>query len=145
MKPRTLFSKKIPVAIAAAAGLFFGLTMAPVKAAQNPAASSATDAAISKHAFSHRLVLHGIRFDSRTGRFGEGSKAVLDDAAEFLKSNPDTIVFVGVNPAGKSNAARGLSPAEARTIASYMKERGVPDGSVTLCESAGSFRVAQGR
>jgi outer membrane protein OmpA-like peptidoglycan-associated protein len=145
MKTCTLAKKTIPVA-AAAAGLFLGLTMAPVSAAQNPAASSATGTTISQHAFSRRLVLHGVNFDSKTGHLDEGSKAVLDDAAEFLKSNPDTIVFVGEkSPAESNNASCGLSSAEARTIASYMKQRGVPEGNVTLCQDAGSFRVAAER
>jgi outer membrane protein OmpA-like peptidoglycan-associated protein len=145
MKTRTLIKKTIPVAAAAAAGLFFSLTMAPVNAAQNPAASAGSGATISKPAFSKRLVLHGISFDSKTGRLADGSKAVLDDAAEFLKSNPDTIVFVGEKSPAESTASCGLSRAEARTIASYMKQRGVPDGNLTLCQGADSFRVAAER
>ena len=42
-----------------------------------------------------RLVLHGVRLQGTGDKLDEGSKAVLDYAARFIKENPRAIVYLG--------------------------------------------------
>lgn len=119
--------RKIPIALLGAASLCFGLVMTPTHALVNHPRQPADTASFSRPA---HLVLHGIRFDRASGQLGAGSAAELDDAAEILKSNPHTLVFVGSND---TSAACGISPAEAKTIANYMEMRGVPPDHISLC------------
>ena len=124
-----VLNRKMPIALLGAAALCFGLAMSPASASFNQQAPSSAEngAKVPEH-----LVLHGIRFDGKSGQLGVGSKAELDDAAEIVKSNPRTRIFVGSND---SSSACGLSTPEAKKIASYMKTRGVPADHISLCHA----------
>jgi hypothetical protein len=44
-----------------------------------------------------RLVLQGVRLQGTGDRLDEGSKAVLDYAARFIKKNPRATVYLGTS------------------------------------------------
>ena len=44
-----------------------------------------------------RLVVHGVRLQGTGDNVDEGSKAVLDNAARFIKENPRATVYLGSN------------------------------------------------
>jgi outer membrane protein OmpA-like peptidoglycan-associated protein len=130
MKMRAL-KRKIPIALLGAASLCFGLVMTSTHASVNQPRQPADTADTASFNGPAHLVLHGIRFDRASDQLGAGSRAELDDAAEILKSDPNTLVFVGSND---SSAACGISPAEAKTIANYMETRGVPPDRIRVCQ-----------
>ena len=54
-------------------------------------------AGIGSPARATRLVLHGVRLQGTGDKLDEGSKAVLDYAARFIKENPRATVYLGSN------------------------------------------------
>jgi hypothetical protein len=54
-------------------------------------------AAIGSPARATRLVLHGVRLQGAGDNIDEGSKAVLDYAARFIKKNPRATVYLGTS------------------------------------------------
>jgi hypothetical protein len=94
-----------------------------------------TPSSSSDHMLRGHLVLHGVRFDFTTGQLDEGSKALLDYAAEFLRGNPKVIVTVVQNREDDPNNACGLSHVQAQIIASYIEKRGVPAARLRLCQA----------
>jgi|HubBroStandDraft_6_1064221.scaffolds.fasta_scaffold754181_1 hypothetical protein len=54
-------------------------------------------AAIGSPARATRLVVHGVRLQGTGDNVDEGSKAVLDNAARFIKENPRATVYLGSN------------------------------------------------
>lgn len=95
------------------------------------------------HKMPSHLIIHGIRFDSKTGGLDAGSKALLDSAVDLLKSDPNIVVSVSQHSAEAPNGDRGLSPAQAKTVASYIRSLGIP--AVHLDSTQASRSPAGGR
>ncbi len=131
MNDRIKFRRKFFAALSAAAGLIFA---AVVTWAAFPAAPPAPNFADSHQNSSH-LVLHGVNFSSTTGKLDDGSKAVLDEAADVLKQDPDATVSVDQDRAADPKGACGLTPAQTREIARYIEARGIPATRLMLCQA----------
>jgi hypothetical protein len=81
------------------------------------------------------LVLHGMRFKDKNGALDQGSKELLDYAAELLKTNPDMMVSISEHREDHSSGACGLSPVQSQAIASYIEQRGIASNRLNLCQT----------
>jgi hypothetical protein len=72
-------------------------------------------AAIGSPARATRLVVHGVRLQGTGDNVDEGSKAVLDNAARFIKENPRATVYLGSNSANPE-----LTYRQERAAAAYL-------------------------
>lgn len=78
-----------------------------------------------------KVEIHGVQF-LRDGSIRPNSKAVLDSAVEFLKSKPNTKVYVDVHcdRTGGQRLNQRLSDEHAAAIASYFEKQGVPANDI---------------
>jgi hypothetical protein len=102
-----LLRGKVLLPVAAGACLVFATFVASDVASLAEEGSSPLDMphSISNHKLPGHMVLHGVRFDPTTGKLDEGSRALLDDAAELLKRNPEVVVTVVQNGEDDPNSA----------------------------------------
>jgi outer membrane protein OmpA-like peptidoglycan-associated protein len=148
MKGHGLFRRKALMALGVGVCLIFAAIVTWVCASLTSRESSPAHAAANvSHKLPSRLVLHSVRFDSKTGQLDEGSKAVLDDAAELFKAKPDVfvIVIVAEHSNEDPNGAYGLSATQVQTVASYIERRGIPIGRLMLCQTTRSRCTAEQR
>ncbi|MEW6440951.1 MAG: OmpA family protein [bacterium] len=78
-------------------------------------------------------VLEGINFEFDKATILPDSYPVLDDAALFLKSNPNTVVEIGGHTDSKGKAAynQKLSERRAEAVRQYLISKGVPASQMT--------------
>lgn len=137
MKDQATFARKVLVALGAGIFLIFGAVITRAALPFAPSGSSPAQTTASAGHPSH-VVLHGVRFDSKTGQLDDGSKAVLDYAAELLKADPDAMVSVDQRYEEDPNGACGLTPAQTQAVASHIEERGIPAARLMLCQATPS-------
>lgn len=132
MYERAKFRRKLFIAVGAALCLIFGAVI--TWAAFPSSGSSPAQNFANTHKTSSHLVLHGVGFDN-SGKLDDGSRAVLDEAAELLKEDPDATVSVDQRRAADPNASCGLTPAQTQAVARYIEGRGVPAARLVLCQA----------
>jgi hypothetical protein len=131
------------MAVGAAASLVLATFVASALASLAEKGSLPPDKTFSStnHKPPDHLVLHGLRFGLTTGQLDEGSKAVLDYAAELLKEDPEMIVTVVQNPDDGSSSTCGLSEAQGQIIAAYIRSHGVPAPRLRLCSATPTGQI----
>jgi outer membrane protein OmpA-like peptidoglycan-associated protein len=75
-----------------------------------------------------KIVLRGVLFDFNKAKIRPGDAAVLDEAAEILKSHPSVVVNVNgyCDAIGSETYNLKLSQRRAEAVARYLEQHGVP-------------------
>ena len=75
-----------------------------------------------------KIVLRGVHFDLNQAKIRPGDAAVLDEAAEILKSHPSVVVNVNgyCDAIGSEAYNLKLSQRRAEAVAHYLEQHGVP-------------------
>jgi len=76
-----------------------------------------------------KLVLRGVHFDFNKANIRPGDAAILDEAAEILKSHPDVTIYVDgyCDAIGSEEYNLKLSQRRADAVGRYLEEQGIPE------------------
>jgi outer membrane protein OmpA-like peptidoglycan-associated protein len=77
-----------------------------------------------------KIVLRGVHFDFNKAKIRPGDAAILDEAADILKSHPSLTVDVNgyCDAIGSEKYNLKLSQRRADAVAKYLEQHGVPEG-----------------
>jgi outer membrane protein OmpA-like peptidoglycan-associated protein len=94
-----------------------------------------------------RVVLHGVRFRARSDKIDKSSVPVLDYAAQIIKRNPESLIYVKVrSDRGTSQEYTGrnseLTNRRTQAVASYFEQRGVSANRLILLGSGSASRTS---
>jgi outer membrane protein OmpA-like peptidoglycan-associated protein len=76
-----------------------------------------------------KLVLRGVHFDFNKSKIRPGDAAILDEAAQILKSHPDVNVYDDgyCDAIGSEEYNLKLSQRRADAVARYLEDQGIPE------------------
>jgi OmpA family protein len=76
-----------------------------------------------------KLVLRGVHFDFNKAKIRPGDAAILDEAADILKSHPDVNIYVDgyCDAIGSEEYNLKLSQRRADAVARYLEDKGIPE------------------
>jgi outer membrane protein OmpA-like peptidoglycan-associated protein len=85
-------------------------------------------------ATAERIVVHGVRFRTRSDKIEKCSVPLLDYAVQIIKQNPESLIYIkvrSVQDTSQENTGRNSKLANRRTraVASYFEQRGISLGS----------------
>src|SRR5207245_2916560 len=91
-------------------------------------------------ATAERIVLHGVRFRARSDEIDKRSMPVLDYAAQIIKQNPESLIYVTVRSVRDTSQEytgrkSTLINRRARAVASYFERRGISADRLVLLGS----------
>jgi outer membrane protein OmpA-like peptidoglycan-associated protein len=92
-------------------------------------------------ATAERIVLHGVRFRAQSDKIDKRSMPLLDYAAQIIKRNPESFIYVKVRSAQDTSqeyAGRNSTLINRRTraVASYFEQKGISANRLILLGSA---------
>ena len=79
-----------------------------------------------------KLVLRGVHFDFNKSNIRPGDAAILDEAAETLRANPNVTVYVDgyCDAIGSEEYNLKLSQRRSDAVASYLESHGIPESQL---------------
>jgi len=129
--------RKARVALVAGAYLLFvegaGLVQAQTRgiAESPPQGSGAPNVTIAA-----RIVLHGVRFQTRSDKIDKRSLPILDYGAQILKRSPEPLVYVEVRFRDRRqehiDGSSTLTNRRARAVVDYLEQRGISASRLVL-------------
>jgi outer membrane protein OmpA-like peptidoglycan-associated protein len=136
----SILRKASVVLVAGIYGLF--VETAPLVQAQARviAQSSIVRSGTPNVATAERIVLHGVRFRARSDKIDKHSIPILDYAAQLIKQNPESFIYVKVRSAqdtrqdytGRNST---LINRRTRAVASYFEHKGISANRLILLSS----------
>ena len=143
--------RKASVALVAGAYALFFEAASVVQAQTRVIAGSPTVGSGTPHvATAERIVLHGIRFRTRSDKIDKCSLPVLDYAVQIIKQNPESVIYIKVRSAldisqKYTDRNFNLNNRRTRTVASYFEQREIPANRLVLLDSGSApHTTAQG-
>jgi outer membrane protein OmpA-like peptidoglycan-associated protein len=125
------------------AGIYALFVAAPVAQAQTRviAGTPIVRSGTPHVATAERIVLHGVRFRAQSDKIDKRSMPLLDYAAQIIKRNPESFIYVKVRSAQDTSqeyAGRNSTLINRRTraVASYFEQKGIPANRLILLGSA---------
>jgi outer membrane protein OmpA-like peptidoglycan-associated protein len=131
--------RKASVALAAGVYALF-VDAASVVQAQTRVSAGSAIVRNAHVATAERIVLHGIRFRTRSDKIDKCSIPVLNYAVQVIKQNPDSLIYVKVRCVRDTNqecTSRNskLTNRRTRAVASYFEQRGISANRLILLGS----------
>jgi OmpA family protein len=79
-----------------------------------------------------KLVLRGVHFDFNKSKIRPGDAAILDEAADILKSHPDVTIYDDgyCDAIGSEEYNLKLSQRRAEAVAGYLEDKGIPESKI---------------
>jgi outer membrane protein OmpA-like peptidoglycan-associated protein len=79
-----------------------------------------------------KLVLRGVHFDFNKSKIRPGDAAILDEAADILKSHPDVTIYDDgyCDAIGSEEYNLKLSQRRAESVAKYLEDKGIPEAKI---------------
>jgi outer membrane protein OmpA-like peptidoglycan-associated protein len=116
-----------PVTVSSVAIAILLLSLSACAAYQSGTAKTAQVDSAPLPQLGERVRLEGLRFKPDSAKMRADSKPILDAAAEFLKSEPDTKVYVDAycDQLGIKKADRRLAKQRAESVKSSLEARGI--------------------
>jgi outer membrane protein OmpA-like peptidoglycan-associated protein len=130
------------VALIAGAYALFVEAASVVQAQTREITGSPTVGSETPHvATAERIVVHGVRFRTRSDKIEKCSVPVLDYAVQIIKQNPESLIYIkvrSVQDTSQEYTGRNskLTNRRTRALASYFEQRGISANRLVLLGSS---------
>ena len=129
------------VALIAGAYALFVEAASVVQAQTRVIAGSPTVGSETPHvATAERIVVHGVRFRTRSDKVEKCSVPVLDYAVQIIKQNPESLIYIKVSSVQDTSqeytGRNSKLNRRTRAVASYFEQRGISANRLVLLGSS---------
>jgi outer membrane protein OmpA-like peptidoglycan-associated protein len=143
----SIFRKASVALVAGGCALFVEAASVAQAQRRMTAGSPTIGSRTSEVATAERIVLHGVRFRTRSYKIDKCSVPVLDFAIQIIKQNPESFIYVKVHSVqGKSRDYTdrnfNLTNRRTRAVASYFEQRGISANRLILLDSSNAPHTA---